>query len=236
MKTFLAFVPFVIALPIVVCAAIWQGNQTERWGAFPELAICAKRLDNVPLQVGKWKGTLGAKLDEKTRKAAEAEGDTQIVYVNEDGEKVNVFIVCGRLMGVMKHRPDRCYPAHGYKESGERTQWPSKPFGTGADGEGPKAQFQTAAYSRDGQPDARLFWAWSSDGVWKAPDDLRTDFRRTVPVFKVHFENEVTNAKQPLDDTASVKLIRVLIPELTRALFPDYKAPQPAGSTAEAKP
>jgi hypothetical protein len=226
MKTFLAFVPFVIALPIVVCAAIWQGNQTERWGAFPELAICAKRLDNVPLQVGHWKGTLGDKLDERTRKAAEAEGDTQITYENEDThEVVRVFIVCGRLMGVMKHRPDRCYPAHGYTQSGERMQ---HSVTTGADGQGPKAQFQTAAYSRDGQRDARLFWAWSSDGVWKAPDDLRSDFRRTIPVFKIHFENEVVDPKQQLDNTPSVNLIKVLIPELSKALFPASPAPKPA--------
>jgi hypothetical protein len=230
MKTFLAFIPFVIALPIVVCAAIWQGNQTERWGAFPELAVCAKRLDNVPKEVGPWKGTVGDKLDERTRKAAEAEGDTSITYENvETKERVKVFIVCGRLMGVMKHRPDRCYPAHGYKESGERTQYPVV---TGTDdNKGPKAHFQTAAYSRDGQADARLFWSWSSDGYWKAPDDLRSDFRRTIPVFKVHFENEVVDPKQPLDSTPSVKLIKVLIPELSKALFPDYIPPKAASET-----
>jgi hypothetical protein len=232
MKTFLALIPFFIALPIVVCAAIWQGNQTERWGAFPELAVCAKRLDQVPLQVGTWKGTLGDKLDERTRKAAEAEGDTSIVYVNDvTKERVKVFIVCGRLMGVMKHRPDRCYPAHGYKESGERSQYSVV---TGTDDEkGPKAQFQTAAYSRDGQADARLFWSWSSDGFWKAPDDLRSDFRRTIPVFKIHFENEVTDPKQSLDKTPSVDLIKVLIPELSRVLFPDYKPPKTANSSAD---
>jgi hypothetical protein len=228
MKSFLAFVPFIIALPIVVCAAVWQGNQTERWGAFPELAVCAKRLDNVPLQVGNWKGTLGEKLDERTRKAAEAEGDIQITYENEDHERVKVFIVCGRLMGVMKHRPDRCYPAHGYKESGERMQ---HSVVTGADGQGPKAHFQTASYSRDVQRDARLFWSWSDDGYWKAPDDLRSDFRRTKPVFKVHFENEVVDPKQSLDGTPSVKLIKVLIPELSKALFPDYKPPKAASQT-----
>ena len=230
MKTLLAFIPFVVALPIVVCAAIWQGNQTERWGAFPELAVCAKRLENVPLEVGDWKGTLGDKLDERTRKAAEAEGDTSVTYENaKTGVRVKVFIVCGRLMGVMKHRPDRCYPAHGYKEVGERMQ---HPVTTNSEA---KAHFQTAAYSRDGQPDARLFWSWSSDGNWKAPDDLRSDFRRTIPVFKVHFENEVVDPKAPLDQTPSVDLIKELIPELSKALFPDYKPPVPADKETGAK-
>ncbi len=209
------------------------GEPDGALGAFPELAVCAKRLDSVPLQVGDWKGTLGEKLDERTRKAAEAEGDTQIVYVNEKtGERVKVFIVCGRLMGVMKHRPDRCYPAHGYKESGERMQQTVR---TGTEDKGPKAQFQTAAYARDGQPDARLFWSWSSDGVWKAPDDLRTDFLRTKPVFKVHFESEAVDPKQPLDQTPSVNLIKVLIPELSRALFPDFKPSTPADASADSK-
>ncbi|HEV3417025.1 MAG TPA: exosortase-associated EpsI family protein [Pirellulales bacterium] len=221
MKRLFAFVPFVVALPIVVYSAVWQGNLTERWGTFPELAVCAKRIDNIPLEVGGWKGMIGQKLDEATRQYAGAVGDTSIVYTNsKTGERVSVFVVCGRLDDVMKHRPDRCYPAHGYKEEGERMQ---RKVTTES---GAKAEFQTATYSREGLPaPARLYWAWSSDGNWLAPDDLRDDFYRDKPVFKVHFEHELTQANQSIDEGPSVELIKVLVPELSRALFPDYKPP-----------
>ena len=211
-----------------------SGRETRRSAGASQSWPSAQAARHVPLQVGDWKGTLGEKLDERTRKAAEAEGDTQIVYVNDKtGERVKVFIVCGRLMGVMEApRPDRCYPAHGYKESGERMQQTVR---TGTKQRGPKAQFQTAAYVRDGLPDARLFWSWSSDGVWKCLMISALTFCGTKPVFKVHFESEVVDPKQLLDQTPSVSLIKALIPELSRALFPDFKPSTPADASADFK-
>jgi hypothetical protein len=58
-----------------------------------------------------------------------------------------------------------------------------------------------------------------------APDDLRDDFFRDKPVFKIHFEQELTQANQSIDEGPSVDLIKVLIPELSKTLFPDYKPP-----------
>src|SRR5438552_3374812 len=112
MKSLFAIVPFVVAVPLVVMAAIWQGNQSERWGKFPELDVFAKRIDLIPLEIGDWQGKRGAKMDDAIRKYAGAVGDTQITFVNKHTrEQVNVLVVCGRLLDVWNHRPDRCYPA-----------------------------------------------------------------------------------------------------------------------------
>jgi hypothetical protein len=228
MKMLFGFVPFLVALPLLVSSAVWQGNQTERWGTFEELGVFAKRIDNIPLEVGDWKGQLGPKMEEDIRKYSGAVGDTQITYTNSrTHERVNVLVVCGRLMDVWIHRPDRCYPAHGYKEEGERAAHVLQISNEMA------AEFQTSVYSRkDESTPVRVYWGWSSDGKWLAPDDVRDNFKRTRPIFKIQIENQIVRENQSLDEGPGVELIKALLPELNRTLFPDSKPRLPAAKVA----
>ena len=230
MKIVFGLVPFFLALPIVVASAIWQGGKTERWGKFPELDACAARIDKIPLEIGggEWKGTLGPKMEESIRKYAGAVGDTQILYTNSKGQKVILLVVCGRLMDVWNHRPDRCYPAHGYKEETDHREQKL------TDGNDVSCTFQTSIYVKD-QARVRVYWGWSSDGKWVAPDDIRQDFMRTDPIFKIQVESAVTQDNAPANSGPAVDFIRVLLPELNRTLFPGYKPPVPAQSTQAAK-
>ncbi len=229
MKTLLAVVPFVVALPLAVASAVWQGNQTERWGKFPELDVCAKRVDLIPLEIGDWQGTLGPKMEPDIRQYAGAVGDTQISFVNKTTrEHVNVLVVCGRLLDVWDHRPDRCYPAHGYEEKGDRSPQTIKvpPNDT-------PAEFQMSVYSLKNPPqEVRVYWAWSNDGKWIAPDGLRDDFSRIKPVFKIQIESPVGRENQsPLEGPAA-DLIKELIPAVNRVLFPEEQAAKPADAKA----
>ena len=56
MKWLSAALPFLVASPLLILAAIWQGNETERWGEIPEMKEFAARLDKLPLEIGPWKG------------------------------------------------------------------------------------------------------------------------------------------------------------------------------------
>lgn len=222
MKIIFGLVPFFVALPIVVASAIWQGGKTERWGKFPELDVCAARIDKIPLQIGDdWKGKLGPKMDENIRKYAGAVGDTQIVYTNTVTHKdVRLLVVCGRLQDVWNHRPDRCYPAHGYKqETDPREQKVT-------DAENAPSMFLTSIYALESnQSRVRVYWGWSSNGKWVAPDDLRQDFMRTDPIFKIQVEAGVAQDDEPADRGPAVDFIKVALPELNRVLFPGYKPP-----------
>ncbi len=218
MKIVFGLVPLFVAFPIVVASAIWQGGKTERWGKFPELETCAARIDKIPLEIGEWKGTLGPKMDENIRKYAGAVGDTQILYTNAAGQKVNVLVVCGRLMDVWNHRHDRCYPAHGYDKQNDPVQ---KSY---YDNNNAKCEFQTAIYVKDQAP-VRVYWTWSSDGEWKAPDDIRQGFLRTDPIFKLQVEAVAAKDNEGADRGPAVDFIKVLLPELNRSLFPGYEPP-----------
>lgn len=220
MKWLSAVLPFVVAPPLLILAAIWQGKQTERWGEIPEMKEFAARLGQLPMDIGPWHGERGPGLKESMRKAAGAEGDAQIVYTNElTGEQVNMFIVVGRLLDVSKHRPDRCYPAQGYKPEGDEAVLEKV---TTVDNQ--KVEFRTAVYTKEEQGiKTRIYWSWASDGIWKAPDGedgLRREFRRTRPIYKMYVDNPVRGTDEHAGVGPSVELIKLLVPAYNKALFP----------------
>ena len=50
MKWFSAVLPFLVASPLLILSAIWQGKETERWGEIPEMKQFAARLEKLPLR------------------------------------------------------------------------------------------------------------------------------------------------------------------------------------------
>jgi len=240
MKWLSAVLPFLLAPPLLILAAIWQGKETERWGEFPEMKQFAARLEKLPVDIGPWHGERGPGLKESMRKAAGAEGDYQIVFTNDKHEKVDVFIVCGRLLDMSKHRPDRCYPAQGYKADGEETKLQKVAIGPKS-----KADFRTAVYSKEDEGiKTRIYWSWASDRVWKAPDGedgLRKEFRRTKPIYKLYVDDQVSGPNQRTDEGPCIDLIKVLVPAYDKILFPEAdKAtadkPNQAEAATPAKP
>jgi hypothetical protein len=93
--------------------------------------------------------------------------------------------------------------------------------------------FQTSIYAKD-QARVRVYWGWSSDGKWIAPDDIRQGFYRTDPIFKIQVEAGVAKDNEPADRGPAVDFINVALPELNRVLFPGFKIPGQAAQTASA--
>jgi len=239
MKWFSAVLPFLVASPLLILSAIWQGKETERWGEIPEMKQFAARLEKLPLQIGPWKGKRAPGLDESMRKAAGAEGDVEIVYTNaETNEQVDMFIVVGRLVDISKHRPDRCYPAQGYKPVGDEAVLQKVKTEANSN-----TEFRTAVYSKEGQGNTRIYWTWASDGVWKGPDGedgLRKEFRRTKPIYKMYVRNQVRQPDEKAGEGPSINLIKAIVPAYNKVLFPPLDNPTAetatSGETNQPKP
>ncbi len=239
MKQVLSLAPFVLALPLVIAAAIWQGNQSERWGTFPEMRPFAARLQNMPLVVGAWKGKKMGDLAEDVRQYAGAEGDIHVEYTNtRTGDTVSVFVVCGRFLDMWNHRPDRCYPAGGYELEGEMARETVR-FESGKE----KAEFETATFVKkdDKSKGTQIYWTWSSDGSWHATDgleDFRKHFSRTRPVFKAYFQTSLIAKNASTEKGPCIELIKEMLPVMNQFMFTDEptKSDNPATVTATAKP
>ena len=109
-------------------------------------------------------------MDERTKKAAGAEGELMRTYRNANGEEVRVSIVCGRLLDMTDHTPDRCYPAAGFDMQAEPQR---EVFET----PGGEAEFMAASFMKSeasGAQAVRGYWSYSGDGKWSAPDNAKT--------------------------------------------------------------
>ncbi len=226
MNRLFAILPFALALPIVIGSAVLQGSKSERWGQFPAMKLAASRLEKLPLTIDVWQGKIGPKLDDLTRRVAGAEGDLRIDYTNsKTKQQVSLFLDCGRLMDMQNHRPDRCFPANGYRAAGGEPSLQSlTPLA------GKSAKFKSALYAKDDGA-VQIFWSWSSEGIWIAPedDDLRPHFSREQPIFKLYVSKGVTDLKSTSGEDVIADFIKVALPEINKALFPDSK---PAATAA----
>ena len=230
MKWLSAALPFLVAPPLLILAAIWQGKETERWGEFPEMKQFADRLENLPLKIGPWIGTRRPGLTESVRKAAGAEGDLHIIYQNDGsvdplqkGVEVDMFIDCGRLLDQSKHRPDRCFPAQGYKADGEETLLQK----VQPEGQKSKADFRTAVYTKEDQgiKNANLLEFGQRSRLesagWRRR--LAQGVSTHQAIYKLYVSNSLGGTKDQPGVGPSIDLIKVLVPAYDKVLFPDVE-------------
>src|SRR5439155_8307873 len=71
------------------------------------------------------------------------------------------------------------------------------------------------------QTHLRIFWAWNATGAWTAADNPRLTFARRPFLYKLYLLREMAAPDEPLEDDPCVGLMRLLLPELRRTLFPE---------------
>jgi hypothetical protein len=219
--------PFVVAaVAVMLGAALLQGNWSERWGDYPELKTFGERMQKVPMDIGDWHGERQADLDERTMNAAGAVASLNCRFTHRiTNQWVDVNIVCGRMVDVFAHTPDRCYPAVGFSTKDDPVK---QTVDYGVKG-GTKAEFWTASYYKSDQREPqtiRIFWDWSVDGIWETPDTPKLKYAGQHAVFKLYLHN--LEMSRSVAENPSVDFAKVLLPELTKAFFPNSEAEKEA--------
>jgi hypothetical protein len=212
--------PVVTAFAALIVSGAVHGLWTDRWKWSDEPDASANRLKTVPLRVGDWQGE--DLEDKKGTKVNGIAGTLYRSYVGRDGRPVSVFIVCGRPGPVAVHTPNDCYVAAGYEMlSQARCTCPT--------GEGtPPAELWTAQFRKTQAADQtylRIYWTWSAAGAWQAPDDPRFEFgrHRYPALFKMYVFRELTSPDEPAESDPCMELLKQLLPEMQRSLFPSMK-------------
>jgi hypothetical protein len=215
----LRYYPVAVVVVLIYATGKIQGAWTERWGEFPELALYAEQLKNVPKEIGgDWNGedTQSTDANKRILEIAGAVGSLSRVYRNDRNEQVSVFVVCGRLEDVFFHTPERCYPAAGFESNGEVSNQRIE-FGSDV------ADFKTATFLKSdpgGNQNLRIYWSFNADGKWVAPEEHRWSFAGQRAMYKVYVSAPVTSR----DQNPALEFIQVLIPELNKALEPAFTA------------
>jgi hypothetical protein len=210
----LKIVPAGTALLLVVLSGVVQGLWTDRWQHGDVPRLWAERVGDVPLTLGDWNGQSLA-LDDRAVQIAELDGYVQRRYVHrQTGQEVLMSLVCGRPGPIGAHTPDVCFQGNGY----EIVQAPTR-F------EVPAAQ-SALWLTRFRRPDdltapqVRVFWAWTTTGAWQAVAYPRLEFARAPALYKLYVWRTLRRPDEPLDRDPAVSFLRLLLPELRQALFP----------------
>jgi hypothetical protein len=210
--------PYVLVLGMLIASGLAHGLITERWSDPPDPDAQAAIFARVPMVIDDWDGRT---IDTDDDRLPEEIGNALLRrYVNRvDGSVVTVFLSVGRPGPMVAgHLPVSCYPGAGYDLVGSSIKQsilsgPSSP----------KAQFWVSNFSKTQRavPEhLRVFWSWSGSGTWEIPDRPRLAFAHYQKLYKLYVIRNLLKAEEPLENDPAIGFVKVLVPELDKALFP----------------
>ncbi|HEY2840843.1 MAG TPA: exosortase-associated EpsI family protein [Pirellulales bacterium] len=214
-----------IAAALIVSTGVVHGFWTGGFdfilgkpSASEQRAVFADRLKTVPKEVGNWVGDDLEPMDGRTREVANVDYSLERSYKNvRTGANSSVFIVSGHFRDIAVHTPDQCYVAAGYEMLSDPIKYVIEtPAGS--------VEAYTTVFKKDDHHTEphylRVFWTWSFDGNWVAPNSPRIEFVGQPALYKMYI---ISQLQQPLRSTSedlSVGFANQFVPALNRALFP----------------
>ncbi|MFO0865534.1 MAG: exosortase-associated EpsI family protein [Gemmataceae bacterium] len=196
---------------IVVGAGLVHGKLYDRWGSSQALEDAVARVDQVPMEIDGLIGETQSAEAEEFR-AARAKGYWVRTYRDPDRKtECLVILMCGRPGDMSIHTPDVCYKGAGYEMFGQ----PS----TAAIGE--LGLFWTARFVKQslGNDDLRLYWAWTNDGAWRAPESPRWEFRGGRFLYKLYIARRASGRDDAKEKETTEAIMRRLLPAFRQTLF-----------------
>jgi hypothetical protein len=196
---------------ILLGTGIVHGLWTDRWTTSVEPEAIAAKLARVPETIGEWHSH-PLEIGPREREIASIAEYVGRVYINSRTKsRVQVFLVCGRPGPISVHTPDVCFEGAGFRMTAEPAKYTLE-FS-------PPDEFWQVTFLRDnpdGQDRVRVFWAWNSDGHWKAPENPRWTFARFKALYKLYVIHDLPRPGFPIEKDPSLDLLRVLLPELQK--------------------
>lgn len=209
--------PALFGLALMIAFGVAEGLWANRWQKSDAPQRAAERLAEVPMNVADWQGE-SRELDAQQIAKAELSGYLYRRYVNErTQEAVTILLVCGRAGPVSLHSPDVCYQGAGYHLSE-----PQSRRDVSRENMPEPVECWVGQFQKDGAvPDPlRIFWTWSTNGRWQAPDTPRLAFARADALYKLYVIRDLPRTDDPLDKDPSLEFVKVFVSQLQNYLFP----------------
>ncbi len=233
----LRFLPLIIAAAVAVPLTMYEGYVSDRWNPVNTQAIqCAMLMDQVPMEIdgpnGLWT-SYDVPVAEKIRDTAGAEGYIQRVYRNEKtGEIVSVWMIVGHYRDIVRHTPNICYRAQGFKQiDRDVAKFPLGPLPSEELTEEQVRMdgFNTTKFGKadvlgDWESVERVYWAWwmpetLAEGEtldpkairWVSPENPRLAFKYPRALYKLYFTVGST-PEGTAEETAALAFADLFIP------------------------
>jgi hypothetical protein len=202
-----------IAAAFLLGVGVYHGLATDRWSNANADDHPAKWLANPPLDISDWKGEI-------LPREAEDDPKTGVITCRftqpRSGRWVLTAVTSGRAGRVAIHNPEHCYLGSGYKVVDSIHQ-ESLPLGEGT------AAFWTGHFTKKkstGLESIRIYWGWTTDGRWQAPEYPRLFFAAAPRMHKLYMIHPVTGNDSADDQAAYHSFMSAYLAELNRRLAP----------------
>lgn len=170
----------------VLCFGKFADSAINGYGAADSIALteAVTRVAGIPATIGNWTST-DSEISDREKEVAGIDGYIRRTYTNQrTGYEVHLTILCGPAGPIAVHPPTACFEGIGYtlasgpvpatlKSADQSTTW----------------QFNRSSF-RQGDASVpeivRVFWGWSTDGVWQSPANPRIAFRGQPFLYKIY--------------------------------------------------
>lgn len=215
-----------VAGAMIVCGGLVQGLSTHRWTPNVAVEQAVAKLQTIPDTVGDWTSEPLLLSDAELTFGGIAGYIKREYTNNQTGAQVTVLLVAGDAGPIALHPPTVCFSGRGFHVVGHEMAY-SAPV----DEHRPEAgqhQFLSADFANPADTDPsriRVYWGWSVDGRWQAPDHPRVAFAGSSALYKLYVSERWLPHDGDNSDTGTGRLfLESALPQLTQAL--SHSSPQ----------
>jgi len=200
----------------LVVDGVVYGRWTDRWSFSRDSELAAAKVQEVPMRFGDWEGRANEPLGPREIELAGFQGHINRTYTDRrTGSIVHVLLACGRPGPLAVHTPEVCYCGLGYQAIGTAKHLEK------LSGDRPPAEFWKARFGKSDsavQSQLRIYWTWSANGVWRAPENARIAFAGAPVLYKLYVIQEITRDESQMDK-AGQEFLGQFLPILDQTLF-----------------
>lgn len=186
-----AHLPALVVAGCIVAVGAYHGSSTGRWSEASTLDNPGQKAAAATTSIGDWHGEI-------LPRDAEDDPKTSIIHCrfthSKTGKWIMTAVSTGKPGYVAVHNPEHCYLGSGYKIADAIRDQPI-PIDNKRD-----AHFWTANFQKKkttGVESIRIYWGWTTDGNWQAPNYPRLYFAGRNTLHKLYFIHAATGNESP---------------------------------------
>lgn len=186
-----------------------QGRLSRRWGGAMDLTKLAKRLQELPADIGPWHMREKKSLEPAAEAVLECAGYVGRVYENrQTSEVVIMAVLLGPAGPISVHTPDVCYSSQEYEvhDGPERTDFTRK------DAAADQLWKTTLRSTRLEGGYLRVYYGWNSGRKWSAPYDARFAFLGQPYLYKIQVAAPLSSLPDEKAEDPGLRFITALLP------------------------
>jgi len=203
----------VILTVCTLASGVIQGRLSNRWGKPEDLREAGDLLEQMPTTaIGDWACVQNEEIGDEALKELESVGSFSRTYTNDKGESIRLFAIVGPRGPTVAHTPDVCYSSRAYTFSGERTRIEI------STADGKTHSFWSRKLTSNDEFDPHTLdvcHAWSTGGVWTAPDYRRLSYLTSPSLYKLQLAYQIPESQEDSQETIS-DFLRQFLPVLSQ--------------------